>query len=331
MQHPIRTVIQGVAGYVPEEILDNAKLETMVDTTDEWIVKRTGIKERRILKNHPTSYIGVESTKKLLQKTGISPRDIDLFVCGTNTPDMPFPSTAGKIAKEVGAPHAIAFDVQAACPAFLYALTIANQFIRTGTYKNILVCGIDKMSSVVNYTDRRSCILFGDGGGCVLLTGNKTKGTGILDTLLFGNTKGGEHLYISAGGSLNPASTETIKRSMHYVYQNGPVVFKEATTCMKNACLDILQRNHVSLEEIDWIIPHQANLRIIELLRKELQIPIEKVIINIHKYGNTSAGTIPLCLAEYESRFKKGDKILLTSFGAGFSWSAVYLIWDYNS
>lgn len=327
-----QALIAGVSAYVPEEILDNKRLEQMVNTSDDWIMQRTGIKERRLLPhNKPTSYIGEQSVAQLLKKTNTQPEEIDLIICGTNTPDMLFPPTATQVAYETGCHKAAAFDIQAACPSFSYSLFVGAQFIETGCYPKIIVLGIDKMSSIVDYKDRRNCVLFGDGGGAVLLKATTEPNIGILDSKMRANGSGLPHLCMKAGGSLHPATEDTVRKGQHFIHQDGGLVFKEAVKCMSDVCLELIKRNNLKINDIDWIIPHQANLRIIQSIIKVTNIDPKKVLVNIERYGNTSAGTIPICLWEFEKKFKKGDKIILVSFGAGYLWSGLYLIWGYDS
>ncbi len=327
----IKSAITGIHCYVPEYILDNKELEKLVDTTDEWILERTGIKERRILKGEGmgTSHMGVKAVKGLLEKTNTNPEDIDLIICATTTPDFVFPATANLIANEVGAKKSFSFDVQAACSGFLYALNTASQFIETGKYKKIIVVGADKMSSIIDYQDRATCIIFGDGAGAVLLEPSQDD-TGIIDTFMQSDGSGWVHLHQKAGGSRKTPTHETIDAREHYVYQEGGAVFKQAVNKMAEATVTIMNRNHLTSEEIAWLCPHQANLRIIDATAKAMKLPAEKVMITIQKYGNTTNATIPLCLWEYEKQLKKGDKIILAAFGGGFTWGAVYLKWSYD-
>ncbi|MCS6929379.1 MAG: ketoacyl-ACP synthase III [Saprospiraceae bacterium] len=330
MPNKLRAAITGVNGWVPEDRLTNADLEKMVDTSDEWITTRTGIKERRILRTPgwATSDMAAEAVRGLITKTGISPGEIDLLIVATVTADMVFPDTANTVCDKVGAKNAFGFDINAACSGFLYALTTGAQFIVSGAYEKVVVVGADMMSSIVDYTDRNTCVLFGDGAGAVLLEGRRD-GTGIHDFVLRGDGSGREYLHMKAGGSLRPPSFETIARREHYVYQEGKRVFKFAVEGMVSTAKEILRRNHKTPEEIDWVVPHQANMRIIASVAEHLGIPMEKVMVNIHKYGNTTAATIPLCLWEYEDRLKKDDDLILTAFGGGFTWGSVYLKWSY--
>lgn len=322
--------ITGVAGYVPEDILSNADLEKMVDTTDEWITTRTGIKERRILRTpgKATSDMAVEVVKQLLAKTNTSADEIELLICATVTPDMTFPDTANTILDKVGAKNAFGYDINAACSGFLYALTTGAKFIESGMYKKVIIIGADKMSSIVDYTDRTTCIIFGDGAGGVMLEPTEEK-SGVIDSVLRSDGSGREFLHMKAGGSLKPASAETVMNKEHFVFQDGKPVFKAAVNGMVNTVKQVLERNELEIDDIDWLVPHQANMRIINSVGDMLDFPKEKVMVNIHKYGNTTAGTLPLCLWEYESKLKKGDKLMLTAFGGGFTWGSTYIIWHY--
>jgi len=326
-----RAVITGVQGWVPEYILTNSELETMVDTNDEWIVTRTGIKERRILKgdNKGTSVIGINAVKGLLKKTNTNPEDIDLIICATVTPDMPFPATANIIADGVGAVNSYSFDISAACSGFLYALTIGSQFIETGMHKKVIIIGADKMSSIIDYQDRATCIIFGDGGGAVLLEPT-TEDVGIMDSLLHSDGSGASYLHMKAGGSRKPATMETVAAREHYAFQEGVSVFKFAVTNMAEVSAEIMQRNNLTAEDVSWLVPHQANKRIIDATANRMGIGPDKVMLNIEKYGNTTAGTLPLCLWDYESRLKKGDNIILAAFGGGFTWGSIFLKWGYD-
>ena len=331
MDKKIRAVITGIQGYVPEYVLTNHELETMVDTNDEWITSRTGIKERRILKgkDQGTSVIATQAVKGLLAKTHTDPADIDLIICATSTPDMIFPSTANIIGDNVGAKNAYGYDLQAACSGFLYALTTGAQFIESGIHKKVIVIGADKMSSIVDYHDRTTCIIFGDGGGAVLLEPT-AEPLGVIDSYLRSDGSGAPYLNLKAGGSRRPASPETIAAREHFIDQEGAVVFKFAVTYMANVAVKIMERNNLTADDIDWLVPHQANKRIINATAERMGISRDKVMINIHKYGNTTSGTIPLCLWEYESKLKKGDNLILAAFGGGFTWGAVYLKWGYD-
>ncbi|MVZ66665.1 beta-ketoacyl-ACP synthase III [Sphingobacterium sp. DK4209] len=326
----IQAAITAVNGYVPDYILTNKELETMVDTNDEWIVSRTGISERRILKdpNKATSDLAVPAVKGLLEKRGISAEEIELIIFCTSTPDMLFPATANILADKIGAKNAWGYDLQAACSGFLFGLTTAAQFIESGKHKKVLVVGGDKMSSVVNYKDRNTCILFGDGCGCVLLEPN-TEGYGLQDSILRTDGSGGQYLNIKGGGSLHPASHETVDAGLHYAYQEGRTVFKFAVTNMADVAAEVMERNNLKAEDVAWLVPHQANKRIIDATAERAGLPEEKVMVNIQKYGNTTSATIPMCLWEWESKLKKGDNLILAAFGGGFTWGSVYLKWAY--
>ena len=328
----IRASITGVYGYVPEYILSNRELEKLVETSDEWIITRTGIKERRILKGDMkgTSIIGTKCVEGLLEKTNTKAEEIDLIICATVTPDMFFPSTANLIANNIGAKDSYGFDLSAACSGFLYALTTGTQFIESGLHKKVIVIGADKMSSIIDYTDRKNCVLFGDGGGAVLLEPSKDD-TGIQDHILKSDGSGGDMLCLKAGGSLRPASLETIKNKEHYIYQEGSSVFKFAVTNMADISEEIMLKNNLTSEDISYLVPHQANKRIIDATANRMGVGPEKVLLNIEKYGNTTAGTIPLCLWDFEKSFKKGDNLILAAFGGGFTWGSLYLKWSYNT
>ena len=324
----IKASITGIQGYVPDYVLTNAELETMVATNDEWIVSRTGIKERRILKGEGlgSSHMGAEAVKGLLAKTNTSPGEIDLLICATTTPDFVFPCTANLICDMVGIRNIGSFDIQAACSGFIYALTLGSQFIETGKYKKVIVVGSDKMSAIVDYTDRKTCILFGDGAGAVLLEPD-TSGNGILDSIIKSDGAGYPYLNQKAGGSRYPPTHETVENRLHYVYQDGAQVFKFAVTNMADIAADIMERNGLNSDNVAWLVPHQANRRIIEATANRMGVGMDKVMMNIHKYGNTTAATIPLCLWDYESQLKKGDNLILAAFGGGFTWGAMYLKW----
>lgn len=326
----INAVITGVGGYVPEYILNNEELSRMVDTTDEWIMTRIGIKERRILKEEGlgTSYMARKAVKQLLQKTNTDPQEVDCLIVTTSTPDYHFPSTASIVVGRLGMQNAYAFDMQAACCGFLYAMDVASGLIQSGRYKKVVVCGADKMSSMVDYTDRATCPIFGDGAGAVLLEPT-TEEYGWMDSHLRTDGHGLPFLHMKAGGSVCPPSHFTVANRMHYVHQEGRTVFKFAVTNMSDSCALIADRNGLNKENIAWVLPHQANLRIIEAVANRLEIPMEKVMLNIQRYGNTSAGTLPLALWDYESQLNKGDNLILTAFGAGFTWGAAYLKWGY--
>jgi 3-oxoacyl-[acyl-carrier-protein] synthase-3 len=305
-------------------------LEKIIDTTDEWITSRTGIKQRHILENGATSDMGAAAVQQLLEKKGIDPLEIDLVICGTVTPDYPFPSTANVISDKTGMKNAWSFDVNAACSGFLYALTTGSQFIETGKYKKVIVIGADKMSSIIDYEDRATCVIFGDGGGAVLLEPN-TEGLGVVDSILHSDGSGRKYLVQPGGGSLNPPTHETVDKRMHYVHQEGQAVFKFAVTNMADVSAAIMEKNNLKSDDVDWLVPHQANLRIIDATANRMGLSKDKVMINIQKYGNTTAGTLPLCLWDWEKQLKKGDNIILSAFGGGFTWGAIYLKWAYNS
>lgn len=330
MSLKITAAITAVEGYLPEHILSNDDLSKIVDTSDEWIVSRTGIKERRIMKDGATSDIGAAAVNQLLTKKGIDPLEIDLLICGTVTPDLVFPSTANIISDKCGLKNAWSFDINAACSGFIFSLVTAAQFVETGKYKKVLVVGVDKMSSIVDYQDRSTCIIFGDGGGAVLLEPN-TDGFGVIDSILHSDGSGRQYLYQPAGGSALPASHETVDNRQHYVKQEGQQVFKFAVTNMADVSARIMEKNNLKSEDVDWLVPHQANLRIIDATASRMGLSPEKVMINIEKYGNTTAGTLPLCLADWEHKLKQGDNIILSAFGGGFTWGAVYLKWAYNA
>jgi len=321
--------ISAVSGWVPDYVLTNEELSKMVETSDEWITTRTGIKERRILKDpsKATSDMGVEALKLLLKKRNISADEIDLIICATVTPDMLFPSTACLIADKIGAKNAFGFDLSAACSAFLFALDCGQKYISSGLYKKVIIVGADKMSSIVDYSDRKTCVIFGDGAGAVLL--EPSEEGGIIDSILKVDGKGGQYLKMIAGGSLNPATSSTVQKGHHYIYQDGKTVFKFAVTNMANVSEEIMSKNNLKGDDINWLVPHQANLRIIDATARRMNIGAEKVMINIHKYGNTTAATIPLCLSDWESKLKKNDNIILSAFGGGFTWGSVYLKWAY--
>ena len=326
----ITAAITGVQGYVPEKVMTNFDLEKIIDTTDEWITSRTGIKQRHILENGATSDMGAAAVQQLLEKKGIDPLEIDLVICGTVTPDYPFPSTANVISDKTGMKNAWSFDVNAACSGFLYALTTGSQFIETGKYKKVIVIGADKMSSIIDYEDRATCVIFGDGGGAVLLEPN-TEGLGVVDSILHSDGSGRKYLVQPGGGSLNPPTHETVDKRMHYVHQEGQAVFKFAVTNMADVSAAIMEKNNLKSDDVDWLVPHQANLRIIDATANRMGLSKDKVMINIQKYGNTTAGTLPLCLWDWEKQLKKGDNIILSAFGGGFTWGAIYLKWAYNS
>lgn len=328
----IRAAITAIAGYVPEYRLTNEILETMVDTSDEWITSRTGIKERRILKGEGkgTSDMAEKAVNLLFEKRGISPKEIDLIICATVTPDLTFPATANIISDKVGASNAFGFDIMAACSGFIYSLDVARKYIESGMYSKVVVVGGDKMSSIIDYTDRTTCIIFGDGCGAVLLEPNE-EGMGIQDSILKSDGSGRVHLHQKAGGSVKPASHKTVDAKEHFVYQEGQAVFKFAVTNMADVSEQIMKKNNLNSDDIAFLVPHQANKRIIDATAKRMGLSDDKVMLNIHKYGNTTNGTIPLCLWEWEDQLKKGDNIILSAFGGGFTWGAIYLKWAYNS
>jgi 3-oxoacyl-[acyl-carrier-protein] synthase III len=327
----IQAAITGVHGYVPDYILTNDELATMVETNDEWIMSRTGIKERRILKTEgwATSDMAVEAVKGLLSKTDTKPEEIELLICATVTGDMVFPDTANTICDKLGAKNAWAYDINAACSGFLYALMTGSKFIESGMHKKVIVVGADMMSSIIDYQDRATCIIFGDGAGAVMLEPTK-EGVGVMDGILRGDGSGREFLHIKAGGSLMPASHETVDKRFHYAYQNGQPVFKAAVKGMTSTINEVLERNRMTINDIDWLVPHQANKRIIQSVGDGVGIPNERVMMNIHKYGNTTAGTLPLCLWDYENQLKKGDNLMLTAFGGGFTWGSIFIRWAYD-
>ena len=328
----ITAAITGIQVYVPDYILTNKELETLVDTNDEWITTRTGIKERRILKGEGlgSSDMGAEAIKGLLEKTNTKVEEIDLIICATATPDMIFPSTACVIADKIGATNCFAYDLMAACSGFLYSLATASKFIETGTYKKIVVVGSDKMSSIVDYTERSTCIIFGDGAGAVLLEPSED-GLGIQDSILKADGSGREFLHLKAGGSVKPSSHATVEAKEHFVFQDGQPVFKAAVKSMADVSEEIMNRNNLTADDVAWLVPHQANKRIIDATAKRMGVGEEKVMLNIQKYGNTTNGTIPLCLWEWESQLNKGDNIILAAFGGGFTWGSIYVKWAYNS
>jgi 3-oxoacyl-[acyl-carrier-protein] synthase-3 len=326
----ITAAITGVQGYLPEDVLSNEDLTKMVDTSDEWITTRTGIKERRIMKNGASSDMAAQAVIKLLQKKNIDPLEIELVILASVTPDYLFPSTANVLCDKVGMTNAWGFDLSAACSGFLFALTTATQFIENGRYKKALVIGVDKMSSIVDYTDRTTCVIFGDGAGVVLLEPNE-EGLGIQDHILRTDGSGREFLIQPGGGSANPSTFETVEKKMHFVKQEGLQVFKFAVTKMADVSAEIMEKNNLSSDDVAWLVPHQANLRIIDATANRMGLSTDKVMINIQKYGNTTAATLPLCLWDYESQLKKGDNIILSAFGGGFTWGAILIKWAYNS
>lgn len=326
----ICAAITGVHGYVPPDVLTNAELAQMVDTSDKWIVERTGIKERHILrgKGLGTSHMGAEAVRGLLKKTGTAPADVDLLICATTTPDLVFPSTANLICDMVGIREVGSFDVQAACSGFIYALSIAAQFIETGTYRKVVVVGADKMSAIIDYTDRATCVLFGDGAGAVLIEPNRQYG--ILDVIIASDGAGMKNLHQKAGGSRMPPTAETVAKRLHYVHQEGAAVYKCAVERMAEVATDLMERNKLTGKMVDWLVPHQANKRIIEATAARMGLPLERVMVTINKFGNTTAATIPLCLWDYEGKLKRGDRLLLAAFGGGFTWGGVYMTWAYD-
>jgi len=327
----INAVITGVGGYVPDYVLTNDELSRMVDTTDEWIMTRIGVKERRILNEEGlgTSYMARKAAKQLVQKTGVNPDEIDAVIVCTTTPDYHFPSTASILCDKLGLKNAFAFDLQAACCGFLYALEVVASLVASGRHKKVILVGADKMSSMVDYSDRATCPIFGDGAAAVLVEAT-TEEYGIMDSILRTDGKGLPFLHMKAGGSVCTPSYFTIDHKMHYIYQEGRTVFKYAVSNMSEITAAIAERNGLSKENIDWVIPHQANMRIIDAVASRLEVPMEKVMVNIQRYGNTSAGTLPLCLWDYEQRLRKGDNLIFTAFGAGFTYGAVYVKWGYD-
>lgn len=328
----INAVITGVGGYVPEYILTNEELSRMVDTTDEWITTRVGIKERRILKEEGlgSSYLARKAAKQLIRKTGVDPQTIDCVICATTTPDYRFPSNASIVIGKLGLENAHGFDVSCACCGFLYIVDMASAFIQSGRYKKVMVIAAEKMSSMVDYQDRQTCVLFGDGAACVLIEGTTEEGVGMQDSFLRTNGIGLPYLHMKAGGSVCPASRYTVDHRMHYVYQEGRTVYRYAVTSMSDDVKEIMKRNNLAVDDVNWVIPHEANMRIIEAVTKHLELPMEKVMINIEHYGNTSAASIALALWDFEKKLKKGDNVILTAFGAGFVHGALYLKWAYD-
>ena len=328
----ITAAITAVGGFVPEYVLSNKELETLVDTNDEWITARTGIKERRILKDKDkgTSFLAIQAAQDLLKKKNIDPKDIDMVILATATPDMPVAVTGAYVATQIGANNAFSYDLMAACSSFLFGMSTAAKYIESGSYKKVLLVGADKMSSIIDYKDRTTCIIFGDGAGAVLFEPN-FEGLGVQDEYLRTDGNGRDSLKIDAGGSLLPPSIETVNNNQHVVFQDGKTVFKFAVTRMADVSEKILKRNNLTGDDIQWLVPHQANNRIIEATSKRMNLPDEKVMKNIHKYGNTTSATLPLCLFEYEKKLKKGDKLVFAAFGGGFTWGAMYLTWSYDS
>ena len=327
----IKAAITGINGWVPEYKLTNQELEKMVDTTDEWIMSRSGIKERRILRDKGlgTSHIGMNCVNGLLEKTNTKPEEVELLICATVTPDYAFPATANIIADKCGIKNSWSFDINAACSGFLYALETGSRFIETGDYKKVIIVGAEKMSSMVDYSDRATCVLFGDGAGAVMLEPTE-ENIGIMDSILKSDGSGRQHLYQKGGGSVKPASIDTVTKGEHYIYQEGQQVFKFAVTNMADISVEIMEKNNLTSEDISWLVPHQANMRIIEATARRMGIKKEQVMINIQKYGNTTSGTIPLCLWEWENQLHKGDNLILSAFGGGFTWGSVYVKWAYD-
>lgn len=327
----LNAVITGVGGYVPDYVLTNNEIAKMVDTSDEWIMTRIGVKERRILNEEGlgTSYMCRKAAKQLLQRTNTNPDDVDLVIVATTTPDYHFPSTASILCDKLGLKNAFAFDMQAACCGFLYLMEAGANFIRSGRYKKVIIVGGDKMSSMVDYTDRATCPIFGDGAAAFMLEPT-TEDVGIMDAILHTDGKGLPFLHMKAGGSVCPPSYFTVDNRMHYIYQEGRTVFKYAVSNMSDVSAELAARNNLTKEDINWIIPHQANLRIIDAVAHRMEVPSEKVMVNIERYGNTSAGTLPLCIWDFEEKLKKGDNLIFTAFGAGFTWGAVYVKWGYD-
>lgn len=328
----ITAAITAVGAYVPDYVLSNKILETMVDTNDEWITTRTGIKERRILKEEGAgaSFMAIKAAQNLIEKSGVDPKEIDLVLIATATPDMPVASTAVYTATQIGATNAFAYDLQAACSSFLYGMSTAAAYVQSGRYKKVLLIGSDKMSSIIDYTDRATCIIFGDGAGAVLFEPN-TEGLGLQDEFLRSDGVGREFLKIEAGGSILPASQETVKNKQHFVHQEGQTVFKYAVSGMADVSEKIMERNNLTKDSVDWLVAHQANKRIIDATAQRMGLDDSKVLINIHKYGNTTSATLPLLLSDFESQLKKGDNLIFASFGGGFTWGAIYLRWAYDS
>ena len=325
----VNAKISGIASYVPDDILDNEMLSKMVDTNDEWITTRVGIKERRILKieGEGSSYLGAKAVEKLIESTGVNPDEIELVICATSNPDYRFPSTASVITEKLGLKHCYAYDIQAACAGFIVALEDAAAYVKSGLRKKVVVVCAEKMSSMVNYQDRTTCPLFGDGAAAVLVEPTE-ENVGVIDAVFHVDGSGLEHLLMKAGGSVKPTSHETIDAGENYLFQDGRNVYKNAVTDMLTSSLDVMRLNNLTVDDVDYLIPHQANLRIIEAVSSRAGFPEDKVLVNIEHYGNTSAASIPLCLDEYKDKLKKGDKLILTAFGAGFTWGAMYLIWD---
>ncbi|MDG3582814.1 beta-ketoacyl-ACP synthase III [Galbibacter pacificus] len=328
----LKAAITAVGAYVPEYILTNQMLETMVDTNDEWITSRTGIKQRHILKEEGkgTSYLAIKAAEDLLQKSGANPQEIDMVIVATATPDLPVAATAAYVASKIGAINAFSYDLQAACSSFLYGMSTASSYIEAGRYKKILLIGADKMSSIIDYTDRTTCIIFGDGAGAVLFEPNE-EGLGLQDEYLRSDGIGRDFLKIDAGGSILPASEETVKNKQHYVYQDGKTVFKFAVSNMADVAERIMVRNNLTKDDIQWLVPHQANRRIIDATANRVNLDPSSVMVNIEKYGNTTSATLPLLLNDYEKQLKKGDNLIFAAFGGGFTWGSIYLKWAYNA
>ncbi len=328
----ITAAITAVGGYVPEYVLTNKILATMVDTNDEWITSRTGIKERRILKEQGqgTSFMAIKAAEQLLSKNNINPEDIDMVIMATATPDMPVASTGVYVASQIGAVNAFSYDLAAACSSFLFGMSTAARYIESGRYKKVLLIGADKMSSIVDYTDRTTCIIFGDGAGAVLFEPN-LEGLGVQDEILRSDGVGRDSLKIDAGGSILPPSNQTIAEKQHFVHQDGKTVFKFAVSKMADVSEKIMQRNNLTGDDVSWLVPHQANKRIIDATSRRMNLPQDKVMLNIHRYGNTTSATLPLCLFDYENQLKKGDNIVFAAFGGGFTWGSIYVKWAYDS
>lgn len=321
-----RAAITAIGHYLPEYRLTNEELEKLVDTNNEWILERTGISERRLMKEGATSDMAIAAVNELLERRGIKADEIDLLICATVTPDHVFPATANIICDAIGATKAWGFDLEAACSGLLYSLVIGSKFIETGTHKKVVIVGADKMSSIIDYTDRNTCVLFGDGCGALLLEPNE-EGLGIIDSSLHSDGSGKKHLHMVAGGSRKPASIETVNNREHYVYQEGKFVFKFAVTKMADVCADLMARNNLTADDIAYLVPHQANKRIIDACAERMGVGEDKVMVNIHRYGNTTGGTIPLCLWDWRDQLKKGDNLILAAVGGGFTWGAIYLKW----
>ena len=327
----ITAAITAVGAYVPDYILSNQVLETMIDTNDEWITSRTGIKERRILKEKGkgTSYLAIKAAQNLIAKSGINPAEIDLVIMATTTPDMPVASTGAFVASQIGAVNAFSYDLQAACSSFLFGMSTASAYIVSGRYKKVLLIGADKMSSIIDYTDRSTCIIFGDGAGAVLFEPN-TEGLGLQDEYLRSDGIGRDYLKVDAGGSLLPSSKHTVENGQHTVFQDGKTVYKYAVSGMADVSEKIMERNNLTKDTVDWLVAHQANKRIIDATAQRINLDESKVLLNIHRYGNTTSATLPLLLSDFESQFKKGDNLIFAAFGGGFTWGSIYLKWAYN-